>query len=68
MTLPRTITRTLTIALTQTLTLTLTLTLALALNPNPHQAMTRVSWGTMEEMGDDTSAYMSEIVGKLRSP
>ena len=28
--------------------------------------MTRVSWGTMEEMGDDTSAYMAEIVGKLR--
>ena len=28
--------------------------------------MTRVPWGTMEEMGDDTSSYMTEIVGKLR--
>jgi hypothetical protein len=28
--------------------------------------MTRVPWGAMEEMGDDTSAYMSEIVDKLR--
>ena len=30
------------------------------------QAMTRVPWGSMEEMGDDTSSYMTEIVGKLR--
>ena len=29
-------------------------------------AMTRVRWGEMEEMGDDTSAYMTEIVGRLR--
>ena len=30
------------------------------------QAMTRVKWGEMEEMGEDTSAYMTEVVTKLR--
>jgi hypothetical protein len=30
------------------------------------QAMARVKWGEMEEMGEDTSAYMTEVVTKLR--
>ena len=39
-----------------------------SLSRDPAQAMTRLAWGAMEEMGDDTSSYMTEIVGKLRSP
>ena len=30
------------------------------------KAMTRMAWETMEELGEDTSAYMTEIVTRLR--